>query len=691
MHIDFTPPTNGTYNNSGSSRRLANYLEHEDLERMEKGIYTEGFFNLTEDNIYKSKVIKDIDANIGQLLKTDAKFYAIHVSPSKKEIQAMGNTEQEQAEAMKRYIREVFIPEYAKNFNKELSATEIKFYGKIHFDRSRSNNELNIHCHLIVSRKDQVNKKKLSPLTNHKNTKNGIIKGGFEKEITKLWDDKSDEEKRELYLKILRFENNLEELSNSVAPLRLKTILKDKIELLAPSEWIVQKSSIIHELSNNAKILFLFDIEFKHAPLPDNRDGRDLAFELLQDSTVCKFLYCGIFSHLFSINDEYDKRCEYCKTHHLDKEKFYTISKKRFQNDSYLPGLAEGIRNTLLINEVEVLKKEAANILGNSFKNAINEIIQLAPESFNHIIQKSSRKEGVWEMDTLIRVSDIITSYNALSTLVSNARRTKINQCLKKIRQIESIKTGGETPFDKTQVLDLRHKELYIKDNIQNSLHYPLSNGDIFNIQGKEYILLVQPCNISLRKDGKRDRNYNIGLLVELETIEKETFQNYKKGQLATVEVIEDVTLPSNLLKVARFSTFQSVSLSPLDLTVFNKEGIAKINLSELDNTSSTIQESWKKRYKELHKIFSEFANGIKVFRKIRVANKDILKYSVFNGSVFTGYKINNEKSLSQRGKLLKFNITRVAHYKSPYSDDLLQKFMLYLSRNAFEHDFTKN
>ena len=93
----------------------------------------------------------------------------------------MGNTEQEQAEAMKRYIREVFIPEYAKNFNKELSASNIKFYGKIHFDRSRSDNELNMHCHLIVSRKDQANKKKLSPLTNHKNTKNGVIKGGFDR------------------------------------------------------------------------------------------------------------------------------------------------------------------------------------------------------------------------------------------------------------------------------------------------------------------------------------------------------------------------------------------------------------------------------------------------------------------------------------------------------------------------------
>lgn len=181
MHIDFAPPSNGTYNNSGSCRQLANYMEHEDLKRIEKGIYTESFFNLTDNNIYKSKVIKDIDSNIGQLLKTDAKFYATHVSPSEKELRAMGSTEKEQAEAMKRYIREVFIPEYAKNFNKELSASDIKFYGKIHFNRSRSDNELNMHCHLIVSRKDQSNKKKLSPLTNHKNTKNGVIKGGFDR------------------------------------------------------------------------------------------------------------------------------------------------------------------------------------------------------------------------------------------------------------------------------------------------------------------------------------------------------------------------------------------------------------------------------------------------------------------------------------------------------------------------------
>lgn len=169
MNIDFPPPSKGTYNNAGSSRRLCSYLEHEDMKRMEQGIYTEGFFNLTEENLYKSQVVKDIDNNKAQLLKTDAKFYAIHVSPSEQELKAMGNTEQEQAESMKRYVREVVIPEYAKNFNKGLSAEDIKFYGKIHFDRDRSeNSENNMHCHLIVSRKDQANKIKLSPLTNHK-------------------------------------------------------------------------------------------------------------------------------------------------------------------------------------------------------------------------------------------------------------------------------------------------------------------------------------------------------------------------------------------------------------------------------------------------------------------------------------------------------------------------------------------
>ena len=99
-------------------------------------------------------VIKDIDINIEQLLKADTQFYAIRVSSIGKGTLGNGDHRTGTGRSHERYIREVFIPEYAKNFNKELSASDIKFYGKIHFNRSRSDNELNMHCHLIVSRKD---------------------------------------------------------------------------------------------------------------------------------------------------------------------------------------------------------------------------------------------------------------------------------------------------------------------------------------------------------------------------------------------------------------------------------------------------------------------------------------------------------------------------------------------------------
>jgi len=181
MNIDFPPPSNGIYNNAGSSRQLVNYMEHEDMERITEGVFVEGFFNFSNDDVPKVEVIQQIDNNIRQLMKTDAKFYAIHVSPSEKELAIMGRTEKEQSDAMKQYIREIFIPAYAQNFNKDLNANDIKFFGKIHFNRDRSENKLNMHCHLIVSRKDQSNKKKLSPLTNHRNTKKGAIKGGFDR------------------------------------------------------------------------------------------------------------------------------------------------------------------------------------------------------------------------------------------------------------------------------------------------------------------------------------------------------------------------------------------------------------------------------------------------------------------------------------------------------------------------------
>ena len=510
----------------------------------------------------------------------------------------------------------------------------------------------------------------------------------FEKSIITLWENSSDDIKRELFLKILTFEGNTNEIENSTAPLNLKNQLNDKIDLLSPSEWEGNKEQIIGELSAETKILFLFDIEFEHAPLKSGRNGIDLAEELLNNPKIKNFVYCGIFSHLFAVDEEYSKRNEYHNSRHFEKSRFYTISKKRFSDGSYLPGLAEGIRNTLLINEVENLKSASSKILRKSFKDSLNEIDGLTPDSFNHIIQKSSRKEGIWEMATLIRINNIITKEKALNSLFSKARRVKINESLVKIRKVEKVKTGGETPFDKTQIKKLRHKELYLEGSTLNQLHFPISNGDIFQINDKEYILLGQPCNLAMRSNGKRDRGYDTGFLVAIESISKETFYRYSKGQLATLGLLETAEPSSKLCKIARFSKFKTVSLLPLDLTVFNSDGKAIINLNKSEHESMIIQESWKLRYKMLHKVFSNYRENIHTYRRLRSAKKESFKNIIYNGEMFKNYEINNENSLNKSGNVITLDLKRISFYREPYSNDLLQQFMLYLSRNAFDRDF---
>lgn len=514
----------------------------------------------------------------------------------------------------------------------------------------------------------------------------------FEKTIVDLWESSTDEIKRDLFLKILNHEGNSDDIENSTAPLNLKNHLNDKIDLLSPSEWEERKEQIIGELNAEAKILFLFDIEFEHAPLASGRNGIDLAEELLNNGGIKDFVYCGIFSHLFSVDEEYAKRNEYHNSRQFEKSRFYTISKKRFKDDSYLPGLAEGIKNTLWINEVEYLKNQSSKILRKSFKDSLIEIDELNPDSFNHVIQKSSRKEGIWEMATLIRVNNIITKDKALTILLSKPKRTKINESLVKIRKLEKIKTGVETPFDKTQIQKLRHKELYIDNLILNQIHFPISNGDIFQINNKNFILLGQPCNLAMRSKGIRDigrgKIYETGFLLEIESVSKEAFNKLKGGQLSTIGLLENSDIESENYSIVRFQMFQTVSLSPLDLTVFNANGKAIINLNKLENDSSTIQESWKIRYKKLHEEFSGYRNSISTFKNLRSASKGSLRSLIYYGEIFKNYDINNDNVLNRSGNKITLDIQRTSYYREPYSSDLLQKFMQYLSRNAFDRDF---
>ena len=181
MNVKIQGGGNGTYANTGSCVAVTNYLQHEDLERMKKGEEVQPFFNQFRDYVSAREVTFKIDNNKAKLSRTDAKFYVITVSPSEKELRCMGGTPQERAEALRRYIRQDVMRNYAEGFGKGLRSDDVEYYAKIHFNRD-GDSDSDMHAHIIVSRKDRSNTRKLSPKTNHTGKKNcGNVKGSFDR------------------------------------------------------------------------------------------------------------------------------------------------------------------------------------------------------------------------------------------------------------------------------------------------------------------------------------------------------------------------------------------------------------------------------------------------------------------------------------------------------------------------------
>lgn len=167
------------YANTGSCSDVVSYLQHEDVERLQAGQTPEPFFNQEQDRISPKDVTNKIDNNRKGLKNSEAKFYVITVAPSREELRKMGATKEEQAEAMKEYIRTEVMPKYAEGFNKGLKSDDLEYYGKVHFERHEKDGE-DLHAHIIVSHKTKNNGKSISPMTNHNGKKKtGAAQGGF--------------------------------------------------------------------------------------------------------------------------------------------------------------------------------------------------------------------------------------------------------------------------------------------------------------------------------------------------------------------------------------------------------------------------------------------------------------------------------------------------------------------------------
>jgi hypothetical protein len=173
MHAKILRPQNNgkiVYNNKGSARRTANYLQKEAKE----GGQDAAFFGSAEKVYTADEVVALLDQNHKGLGKEDEKFHSLVFSPSQEEAGRLGNDPQ----ALQRYTQDV-MELYAKNFKlkngKELGESDLVWAAVIHQERkNRGTDEgiqgeqkqgLQTHVHVIVSARDAGQKITLNPNT----------------------------------------------------------------------------------------------------------------------------------------------------------------------------------------------------------------------------------------------------------------------------------------------------------------------------------------------------------------------------------------------------------------------------------------------------------------------------------------------------------------------------------------------
>lgn len=504
-------------------------------------------------------------------------------------------------------------------------------------------------------------------------------------QIEPLWEDWSSEVRREAIAEIAK-QSNSEMALDAQQPSKLKTIFEDDIiDFITPEEWESKKTSIIETLIEPNKILVLFDEELQRE---DGRKGHDFIHDVKSHG---KIIIPVLFSNgISTYADELTKRDLIISESNglLDEQDFFALSKSR-TNDG--EDFADGLKKALLNNYCQKIKTASINVLEEAFKKSIAEVQKLDPYDFDYVVLETSYSEGIWEGFTFHRIAQILFDDALHSEMIKQNFVSKFNKDIRASKAIREQKFKHSAATLYKAKYKLRHQEFYYDGLTINSLHFPIENGDIFEIaQGENksrYILVGQECDLAIRADGKGDiekegvRKLKVGTLLKIDPAVNFDKQHGSNFQL---EYLEDDTWESACVV---FNNPFFVDLNFLDLTAFHPEGLAELDLNEGDLESINLSFGWEKRLLKIKKYFklkhSEYMRKIsfvKQIHKSKIAPDLLPIFSFPENILYPSYSTNT----------ISIAVKRIKRLRSPYSKNLLEKFTRYQSRGADPHNIAK-
>lgn len=469
---------------------------------------------------------------------------------------------------------------------------------------------------------------------------------------------------------------NAQEPVDTAAAQSLEQILTpiDDCEYVTLSlrDWRARAPEFLADQKAESTIL-LFDRDFHREDGGTQNDGPTL----LRQVQLANVGYCGLISHTVPPGGEHDAWNALVAEYNLIPDRFVVIAKERLTTDSpdYY-GFLGMLRLVALSKRYASVKSTAWTIFETSVAEASASLERLSILDFDRIIFESSRREGVWEPDTLFRVFGILMRCEARARLRENEDMSAALSAARPVSAMpQEVATALRNETASREALRIQRFETYDSAEQLNRYHVPIDLGDIFEHEanGHRYILLAQPCDLMVRSNGKRsyDAKYRrTGTLVELVITQRAKdgwgelpYYNEETGEAA----------------FANFAKAHQAQLSIVDLCATQGDGVARIDVDTAG--PELLIASWKERYEGLRKYFRAAIQRYEELRARQVSDElKLLALPQLSATAVPKAMVNNST--------LEYEFKRVLRLRQPWSGALLTAFTQYQARAAFEHPF---
>ena len=423
-------------------------------------------------------------------------------------------------------------------------------------------------------------------------------------------------------------------------------------------EQYIEKSEFVP--TEGGQLLILMDKHIKE-------DDPDSGMRLLAPFKDKDYVACGLFSNKFTTDDE---------IHHWDDcdnaKNIYPLSKARVSegDEAFLLGL----RNVVWLRQISDIKEKTVALLSESVNEAIKDVHMIDPASFDYAVIRKSVYEGCWEFEVLKRIIMIFLEKRFQENVMKVPNYAMIQTLSKRLKEISD--TPGIANPSSNILKELTESEVYYPGEYINGIYSQIANGDIFKINGTEYMLVCQPCNLELRQNATRKTSDFVYLL----PIEPTGEQKYKSNLYL---INGETPCCVNLTKAKK------VCPMVLDLVSYNTEGKAvlalNVTMEQLPHRD-IMQDNMLIQYQKIHKEILKFVNLRDVLKSSHI---DSQSKSQLLSLVQRPFKLSTDKfiKITPNSEIIDFGIRRMRRYKEFYAQLVLQNFMAYLSRQAYPVD----